>query len=270
VGSGRDLLSAYLFGFRDVTGVELNPIFIEYLQNPRELKNYAGIANLPGVHLVVDEGRSWFARTTQRFDVIQMTMIDSFAATGAGAFSLSENGLYTAEAWKVFLSALNPDGVFTISRWHSPESPVEIGRVVSLAMAALFSMGVQDPASHIFLASHGNLGTIIIGRSRLNANDVRGLDEAVQRLQYTTIMSPDGPSQFSVFRDLGEATEVSDLNARAARYPLDFSPPTDSRPFFFNQLRISHPRDVIVMLDHARPIPAHRQLLQFREPDCRR
>ena len=136
VGSGRDLLSAYLFGFRDVTGVELNPIFIDFLRDPKKLRNYAGIADLPGIRLYVDEGRSWFARTTEKFDVIEMSMVDTFAATGAGAFSLSENGLYTVEGWRIpFLSALEPDGLFTISRWHSPTAPIEIGRTTSLAMA---------------------------------------------------------------------------------------------------------------------------------------
>src|SRR5262249_10968503 len=140
VGSGRDLLSAYLFGFRDITGVELNPAFIDLLTDPTKLRSYAGIADLPDIHLTVDEGRSWFARTQQKFDVIQMSMIDTFASTGAGAFSLSENGLYTVEAWRIFLSALTPTGLFTVSRWHSPSAPIEIGRTTSLAIAALYSI----------------------------------------------------------------------------------------------------------------------------------
>jgi hypothetical protein len=71
VGGGRDLLSAYLFGFRDVTGVELNPIFIDLLT--RQYRDYNHLADLPGVRLFVDEGRSWFARTTERFDLIEMS-----------------------------------------------------------------------------------------------------------------------------------------------------------------------------------------------------
>jgi hypothetical protein len=47
----------------------------------------------------------------------QMSMVDTWAATGAGAFSLSENGLYTLEGWRKFLDSLAPNGVFTVSRW---------------------------------------------------------------------------------------------------------------------------------------------------------
>ena len=107
VGGGRDLLSAHLFGFADVTGVELNPIFINWLTE--RFRDFNHLADIPGTHFHVDEARSWFARTNERFDLIQMSLIDTWAATGAGAFSLSENGLYTVEGWKHFLDALTPD-----------------------------------------------------------------------------------------------------------------------------------------------------------------
>lgn len=97
VGGGRDMLAAKMFGFRDVTGIELNPIFVKTLT--RVLLGYNRLATLPGVQLIVDEARSWFSRSTQRFDLIQMSMVDTWAATGAGAFSLSENGLYTVEGY---------------------------------------------------------------------------------------------------------------------------------------------------------------------------
>jgi hypothetical protein len=77
VGGGRDVLSAHIFGVRDVTGVELNPVFIDLLTDPDKLRDYAGITDLPGVRLFVDEGRSWFTRTQDRFDLIQMNHADS-------------------------------------------------------------------------------------------------------------------------------------------------------------------------------------------------
>lgn len=238
VGSGRDLLSAHIFGSPDITGVELNPIFVDLLTNPRKLRDYAGIADLPGVRLVVDEGRSWFARTQQSFDVLQMSMIDTFAATGAGAFSLSENGLYTLEGWRVFLSALSPSGLFTVSRWHSATVPAEMGRTMSLAVGALLSLGAKKPSDHIFLATADNLATLIVAREPLTAADLRALTDAAERLKFTVLAAPTQLPTEPVFKDLMSATSVSDLNEKASAYWLDVSPPTDARPFFFNQLRL--------------------------------
>jgi hypothetical protein len=252
VGSGRDLLSAHLFGFRDITGVELNPILVDLLTDPAKLRGYAGIADLPGVRLVVDDGRSWFARTQEKFDLIQMSMIDTFASTGAGAFALSENGLYTVEAWRIFLSTLAPDGIFTVSRWHSPNAETEIGRVVSLAVAALLSLGVDSPRDHIFLSGTDSLATIIISRSAFPPADLELLADAAGRYRYRILASPDRPASAGIFQDLMSAKDSGDLNARAADYLLDVSAPTDARPFFFNMLRISRPGDVADVVQHLR------------------
>ena len=247
VGSGRDVLSASLFGFRDITGVELNPVFIDLLTDPKKLRSYAGVADLPGVHFVVDDGRSWFARTKEKFDLIQMSMVDTFAATGVGAFSLSENGLYTVEGWNSFLNALSPDGLFTVSRWHSPTATVEIGRVVSLAAAALMTLGVENPRDHIYVAGVSNLATIIVSRRLFATSDLQKLDEASQNLHFNVIARPGQTVTDPLLADLLAARSLGDLNARAIHYFLDVSPPTDARPFFFNQLRLTHPGDMITM-----------------------
>ncbi len=248
VGSGRDMLSAYLFGFRDITGVELNPIFIDLLTDPAKLRAYAGVADLPGMRFVVDDGRSWFARTQEKFDLIEMSMVDTWAATGAGAFSLSENGLYTVEGWKTFLSALTPNGLLTVSRWHSPRSTVELGRVVSLAVAALMELGVDRPSDHIFVAGIGNLATAIVSRAPFARSDLQILQETADKLRFTVLARPDRPATDPVIVDMLTAQNLQDLNARAALHFLDVSPPTDSRPFFFNQLRFTHPSDIYFAL----------------------
>jgi hypothetical protein len=248
VGSGRDVLSAHLFGFRDITGVELNPIFIDLLTDPNKLRGYAGVADLPGVRFVVDDGRSWFARTQEKFDLIEMSMVDTWAATGAGAFSLSENGLYTVEGWKTFLSALTPTGMFTVSRWHSPYSTVELGRVVSLAVAALMELGVDHPSDHIFVAGINNLATAIVSRAPFSQSDLQTLQDASDRLRFTVLASPNRAATDPVIVDMLSAKSLQDLNERASRHFLDVSPPTDSRPFFFNQLRFTQPSDLFFAL----------------------
>jgi hypothetical protein len=229
VGSGRDLVSSYVFGARDITGVELNPFFVDLLTDPRKLRTYAGIADIPGVRFFVDEGRSWFTRTQEKFDLIEMSMIDTFAATGAGAFSLSENGLYTVEGW---LSALSPTGLFSVSRWHAPSAPIEIGRTVSLAVSALFSMGIKSPKDHIFLASVGNLATLVISRQPFSAVDLNALNDAARRLQFSVLASPVQVPTEPVFKDVLSAISDDDLVKKTSGYWLDISPPTDARPFF--------------------------------------
>jgi spermidine synthase len=151
VGAGRDVQSAILFGQKNVLGIELNPIFINLLE--KQFRDFAGIAGREGVRLVVDDARSYLSTSEEKFAVIQMSMIDTWAATGAGAFSLSENALYTEEAWDVFFRRLSDDGIFTVSRWHNPDDLGETGRVVSLAVASLLRMGITSPEKHLAMVT---------------------------------------------------------------------------------------------------------------------
>ena len=236
VGGGRDLLSAHLFGFQDITGVELNPIFIDLLS--RVLRSYNQLANLPGTRLFVDEARSWFAKSADHFDSIQMSLIDTWAATGAGAFSLSENGLYTVQGWRTFFDHLTPSGTFTVSRWYSPDNVDETGRMLSLAMAALMDEHIANPREHVFLAAVKNLATLIVARAPFTPEELATLTATANRLHFTILVSPQSQTASPVLSEIMGATTPQGLNAALAKYPLDLSAPTDDRPFFFNQLRI--------------------------------
>jgi hypothetical protein len=237
VGGGRDLLSAHLFGFEDVTGVELNPVFIDWLNT--RFRDYNHLVDLPGTHLFVDEARSWFAGTTARFNLIEMSLIDTWAATGAGAFSHSENGLYTVEGWEHFLDALTPDGVLTVSRWYNPRDIAETGRLLSLAATTLRTRGVKDPEARIFLAGTSHLATIIVGNAPFSADELRQLHAATADLGFTELVSPDHEVAAPVLGRILRARGPDDLELLTHEYHIDFSAPTDDRPFFFNQLLLT-------------------------------
>ena len=84
-----------------------------------------------------------------------MSLIDTWAATGAGAFTLTENGLYTVEGWRVFLNTLAPGGIFSVSRWFAPSTVSETTRLLALAVASLLERGVKRPADHLIMMAQG-------------------------------------------------------------------------------------------------------------------
>jgi predicted membrane-bound spermidine synthase len=244
VGGGRDMLSAWIFGFRDITGIEVNPILVHLLTRDPEYSDFAGIAREPGVRIFVDEARSWLARTSERFDIIQMSMIDTWAATGAGAFTLTENGLYTLEAWDIFWNRLAPHGIFTVSRWYAPGEVNETGRLVSLAMATLQAAGVAEPRRHIFVASVGPIATLILTKSPLSAEELVTLRDTCLKYQYRILISPLEMHASTVLANILSSPSFDDLVAYTSTLPLDLTPPTDNRPFFFNQLPLGRPSAV--------------------------
>jgi spermidine synthase len=236
VGGGRDLLSARVFGVSEVVGVEINPIFIDLLT--RRFANDTAIARLPGVSFEVDEARSWFARSERSFDVLQMSLIDTWAATGAGAFTLSENGLYTVEAWRIFLERLTPTGVFTVSRWYAPGEVNETGRMVSLAVATLQALGAAEPKRHLFMAASDHVATLVTSRSPLSDQTLAALQQAADTYRFTVLLNPQRQAASPLLESIVSAPDRAALARATEASYLDLSPPTDARPFFFNQLRL--------------------------------
>src|SRR5918999_2872196 len=240
-GGGRDVLAAALFGFKKITAIELNPILVDLQTEEAGLLRFTNLATIPGVRFVADEGRSWLARSRESFDVIQMSLVDTWAATGAGAFTLSENGLYTVDAWKIFFSRLSPRGVLTVSRWYEPAFPDETGRMVSLAVATLLEMGVRQPRRHLFLAAQRRIATLVLSKTPLSASDVEALEKAATSYEHEMLITPSREPASRVLSRIVNASDLSVLRSFTSSLPFDLTPPTDARPFFFNQLPLSRP-----------------------------
>src|SRR5580700_9372214 len=96
-GGGVDVLRAVANG-ANVTGIEINPIIATTIMRGRYADYSQHLYERPDVQIHVTDGRSFLRSTQRRFDVVQMTLVDTWASTAAGAFALSENNLYTVEA----------------------------------------------------------------------------------------------------------------------------------------------------------------------------
>jgi SAM-dependent methyltransferase len=236
VGGGRDVLSALAFHQREVVGVEINDDILALLQGP--FGDFAGhLERVPSVRLVNDEARSYIARTDEKFDIIQVSLIDTWAATAAGAFTFTESALYTVEAWKLFLRRLAPGGVLTFSRWYYGLVPAEMYRMVSLAAEALRQSGIEDPRAHILVGGQvgatNGVATILLSPQPFSDADVRRFHEVVGALQFETLLTPTEAVDDTV-AGLVDPAKVADVLATS---PLDLAAPTDDRPFFFHTLR---------------------------------
>jgi len=235
VGGGRDVLTALWAMSQSVTGIEINEAFLDLLDD--RFRDYANIVQRPEVRLVHDEARSYLTRTKDRYDVLQMSLVDTWAATGAGAFTLSENGLYTVEAWREFLNVLKPNGIFTSSRWYNPEQVAETSRLLALATAALIDRGVENPAAHIALVGHTRAATLLLGRNPLSPQDIMRLEAVSAKRGFKVLLAPGRPAASRFFSRIVSSRTAAELDAAVEDDRFDFTPPTDQRPFFFNILK---------------------------------
>ena len=248
-GGGWDVARALASGSHDITAVEINPIIANTIMRDRYLARSQRIYARPDVHIVVEDGRSFVRRSHARYQVVQATLVDTWASTAAGAFALSENNLYTVDAMRDYFLHLTDDGMAAFTRWGL-EPPRESLRLVVLAMAALNQLGESEPWRHIVVGREGSTqgwgaqDTVLIARQPFRAADLDRARAAIAAAGMRPIFLPDeripGP-----FTDLLRSPDPA---AYERDYQYNITPVTDNQPFFFYTVQ---PRDILSFLEHA-------------------
>ena len=238
-GGGVDVLRALANGSPSVTGIEINPIIANTIMRGRYATYSKHLYQRPDVHIHVTDGRSYLRSTPQQFDVVQMTLVDTWASTAAGAFALSENNLYTVEAFREYFQHLKPEGMIAITRWEFRQ-PREALRVVAVAMEALHSLGVADLARNFIVASQGPLdedGIPVVVLAKKTAftekeeSAVQAHFDEYEQLRPLYLPSDPGNNPFA------DLIASNDPYGFARSYAYNVAPVSDNAPFFFFTLK---------------------------------
>ena len=232
-GGGRDIVGALAAGAREVTAVEIYRAIVDLMQGP--FAEFSGdIYRRPGVRAVVSEGRSFLAGSSERYDLIQIALVDSWAATAAGAFALSESYLYTVEAFRLYLERLAPEGLLAVSRYTDAVQPFEGARLIVLAEAALRESGVAAPRDHLLFLTGGHVGTLLVSAQPWGAATLERA-ALIARARGFAIHWP--PREGAPSSSLVAVVMAGDALGALDDAGVDLRPPTDDRPFFFQAAR---------------------------------
>jgi hypothetical protein len=231
-GGGKDVLTALASGAEAVTAVEVNPLIVEAVND--HFGNLTGeLYRHPKVRSVVDEGRSFIRRDKGLYDIIQASAVFGRMAPAAGAFTLSENNLYTLQAFADYWDHLEDDGILTISRFIFERETL---RLVSLGMALLKDFGVTDPAAHIAVVRERGLANFMLKKTPFTADELVNLRRLMADMEFQEVFLPDKRDGSGAFRDLIRSGGSDDFHAS---FPFDIRPVTDDRPFFYYMLKTS-------------------------------
>ncbi|MGP0075294.1 MAG: spermidine synthase, partial [Bryobacteraceae bacterium] len=247
-GGGWDVARSLTGGSKDVTAVEINPIIARTIMQQRFPALSHDLYFRPEVHLFVEDGRSFVRRSQEKYQVLQATLVDTWASTAAGAFALSENNLYTTDAFRDYLNHLTGDGLMVFTRWGF-EPPRESLRLLSLAIQALGEIGEPDAWRHVVVLrdraqninGFGALDTVLIFRQALGDSDIAALKAAVSQTNLRALYVPgDAPSN-----EFGALLRSADPKTFWRNYRYNVTPVDDDRPFFFYTVQ---PRDILNFL----------------------
>ena len=227
-GGGFDVLAALKIGqIQNITAVEINSDTSRIVRE--HFGDFSGhLFDLPNVKLINMEGRSFLHSSKERFDIMQLTLVDTWAAASLGAYSLTENYLYTQEAFLQYLNHLNDNGILVVTRWLT-FPPKESLKVAGIAFSALEEMKIPHPESNMVLIGSENVAVLFIKKTEFQSSEVAQIRQLCEQLGFSILYAP-GLQQDNIF---SQFFQQNDKEMFYYAYPFDINPSTDDRPFYF-------------------------------------
>jgi len=237
VGGGTDIVNAVFNNAAHVTGIELDPHTVKVVKE--EQADFTGhLYDRPDVTVLAGEGRSFVRHSDAKYDLIQMSGVDTLAALSTGAYVLSESYLYTTEAIHDFLDHLTPNGILSVlvadfdGKTGFPRHTV---RQLSLYLDALRERGITDPENRIAVIASTEEGPqveLLVKNTPFTADDVRRLQDFADRMGFYVWALPGQALDTVHSRYI--RTPPDQRAGFLAEIPLTLTATTDNNPFFFN------------------------------------
>ncbi len=225
--AGEEVLYALSYKAKSVTGVELDPVICDIMQN--EYAKFSGSVYMqPNSKLVNDEGRSYIRRSPEKYDIIQQINNASPAAIASGALNVSETYLITVEAFHEYLDHLKDGGYVFIKRYGAI-------RLATVAAQALRERGVENPEEQIIIMEDplhkvgGGQFYLKNGTFTEEELAVFGQDKYKEQLMF-------GPKALGVqhtkYPEYAELISNPDAWKKYYKMGINMFPVTDDKPFF--------------------------------------
>jgi spermidine synthase len=214
-GGGVDIQNALVHGARSVDAVEVNRAVVGFMRG--EFADYSGnLYAQARVRVVEDEARSYIRRSSDRYDLIAMTVVDSWAALASGSYALTESYLYTSEAFQDYLGHLSAGGVLSVGRWYR-DPPVEMLHTAQLAATALRSEGASNVTNRMVVLRYLNFGLLVVQTTPFDSASYAKIRDFANIHHFAIEYDPLAPAGPFL------AAALDDRSV----------PATDDRPFFF-------------------------------------
>ena len=228
-GAGLDVFFALHGKAKAVTAVEVNPASVALVDEWRGING--NLYDQPEVQVIVDDGRSVLRRATEGFDLIYLSQVVTLAAE-RGGYALSENTIYTEEAFADYLAHLDEGGQIALKLYDE----ITLTRAVSTALSALRNLGLTDQQAmkHLLVIvdekSDPPVPLLMIGADPFAKDDALVLGAIAREVGFAPLLLPHVMARPPL--DAIDSGEVS-FDALIAASAEDISPPTDNRPYFF-------------------------------------
>src|ERR671923_2485223 len=244
-GGGRDVVAALVSSSKDVTSVEINPIIYETVKSYGD--RAGNVYSHEYVRSHVDEGRSFITRSAEKYDIIYVPFVDTWASVSSGGLSVSENFLYTVEGFQQYYDHLTDRGKIVTVRWL-----IDAPRFISTFTKVLEQNGVpQDQVyRHLIMVTSESytqdpsVTMVIFSKAPFTDEEIKFLSQSFSQYEYKPILVPG-----QIMREPYSALLNGQINLDQfySMFNTKVYPVTDDNPYFLS-FEKPLPRAVEVLL----------------------
>ena len=183
-----------LHNSKHVTVAEGNPAILDAFRNDKALRDFSGdILNDPKLNVIDYDGRLYLANTSNRYDVIDLSLADSAGLSNPGGFAIVEKYAYTREAMAAYMRALADGGVLSVTLWNKEEPPKSVLKLYATMVAAAQDAepGVANLSDRFYaVSSYLSTATVLYKRGGFSADDVAKLHEHSHAMSFDELTYP--------------------------------------------------------------------------------
>jgi spermidine synthase len=240
-GGGAEVLQANYHGAGHIDAVELNPQIVDLVR--KKYRAFAGeLYTAANVDVHITEARGFVSGSNERYDLIQIALLDSFGASAAGLYSLSENYLYTVQALQEYLAHLSPGGMLAISRWIKLP-PRDTLKLFATAVEALRQSGIDEPEQRLVLIRGWQTSTLLIKNDPFREKEIHSIKKFCEARSFDTDYYPGitlaETNHYNVlaepyFFQGAQALLSDEAETYLQNYKFILQPASDDQPYFFH------------------------------------
>jgi hypothetical protein len=231
-GGGRDVVASLVSGSKDITSVEINPIIYETVKSYGD--RAGNVYSHEYVRSYVDEGRSFITRSSEKYDIIYVPFVDTWASVSSGGLSVSENFLYTLEGFQQYYDHLTDRGKIVTVRWL-----IDAPRFISTYAKLLEQNGIpQDQLyKHLIMVTSDSytkdpsVTMVIFSKSPFTDEEISFLSQSFSQYDYKPILIPG-----QIMREPYSALLKGEINLDQFynMFETKVYPVTDDNPYFLS------------------------------------
>jgi len=245
-GTGRQIRIAILNDAEIITSVEQNKALTNLLEG--KFASKVDFILNKSVRPQNISPRTFLLSTQQKFDLISLPMIDAFGGS-SGMYALQEQYLLTVESFNEMLTALNRNGVVSVSTYidYPYRNPIKI----IVTFAEVFERRkIAIPSNYVAAIKNWNTITFLVKKDPLTVSEIDSIRSFCHKMNFDPILLPDiTDAEREKFNKLQDASIYSMfdriLQSKEEReklyndYPFNIKTATDNQPYFSQYLQWS-------------------------------